>query len=262
MAEKRSPFPGMDPYLEEHWRDVHQRLCTYSCDALQPQLRPQLFARLEERLIVETDKYESRWISPDVKVVEHLPGWRDGMEKEGGVALEEPLIVRSGHEPAFEGFIQIIDPTTGGKLVTVIEFLSPSNKAQGAGKIAYRQKQDELLGAGVSLVEIDLLRDGDWVVGADRDRVPRSPYKVCVHRGWKRIEYEVYPIQLNQRLPAIRIPLREKDKDARLHLQALIEQTYINGAYEGIDYRREPLAPLEGDAVAWADALLRKAGVR
>ncbi|HBJ33170.1 MAG TPA: hypothetical protein DDZ51_00095 [Planctomycetaceae bacterium] len=27
-----SPFPGMDPYLEYHWRSVHHRLITYLGD--------------------------------------------------------------------------------------------------------------------------------------------------------------------------------------------------------------------------------------
>jgi hypothetical protein len=25
-----SPFPGMDPYLEVHWRDIHASLIIYS----------------------------------------------------------------------------------------------------------------------------------------------------------------------------------------------------------------------------------------
>jgi len=43
-----SPFPGMDPYLEEpaRWPDVHQRLITYIADALQPQVRPRYYARI------------------------------------------------------------------------------------------------------------------------------------------------------------------------------------------------------------------------
>jgi len=27
-----SPFPGMDPYLEQFWRDVHARLIIYAAD--------------------------------------------------------------------------------------------------------------------------------------------------------------------------------------------------------------------------------------
>ena len=42
-----SPFPGMDPYLEEprRWPDVHQRLITYLTDALQPAIRPRHHVR-------------------------------------------------------------------------------------------------------------------------------------------------------------------------------------------------------------------------
>ena len=32
----KSPFPGMDPFLERHWEDVHTRLIGYIADALQP----------------------------------------------------------------------------------------------------------------------------------------------------------------------------------------------------------------------------------
>ena len=34
----KSPFPGMDPYLEQSWRDVHAALIIYSRDQLQSQL--------------------------------------------------------------------------------------------------------------------------------------------------------------------------------------------------------------------------------
>ncbi len=169
MIEDRSPFPGMDPYLEPYWRDVHTRLCTYSCDALQPQIRPQLLARLEERLVIESDIDDPRSIYPDVKVVERRRTPRHGDDTEGGVAVAEPLIVRGECEPAFEGFIQIIDGTTHGKLATVIEFLSPSNKYPGENQQLYLQKHRELAEARVSLVEIDLLRGGQWTVQTRRD---------------------------------------------------------------------------------------------
>ena len=38
VAVMNSPFPGMDPYLERHWGDVHQALVTYIRDQLQPSL--------------------------------------------------------------------------------------------------------------------------------------------------------------------------------------------------------------------------------
>ena len=34
----KSPFPGMDPYLERHWRGAHHALVTYARDQLQTKL--------------------------------------------------------------------------------------------------------------------------------------------------------------------------------------------------------------------------------
>ncbi len=48
-----SPFPGMDPYLKAHWRDVHTRLMTYLCDQIQDQLPANLVARVEESVCYE-----------------------------------------------------------------------------------------------------------------------------------------------------------------------------------------------------------------
>lgn len=47
-----SPFPGMDPYLEERslWPDLHQQMINYISEALQPQLRPKYIARIGERI--------------------------------------------------------------------------------------------------------------------------------------------------------------------------------------------------------------------
>ena len=67
---------------------------------------------------------------------------------------------------------------------------------------------------------------------------------------------------LRERLPSIRIPLREKDLDVRLDLQVLIDQAYRNGRYHSINYQVAPEPPLEGADAAWADALLRQAGKR
>lgn len=42
----KSPFPGMDPWLEDHWRDVHHSFLTYARDDVQPQLPGPLSAPL------------------------------------------------------------------------------------------------------------------------------------------------------------------------------------------------------------------------
>jgi hypothetical protein len=55
-----SPFPGMDPYLEESWGDVHHRLITYAADQLQTTLPKDLRARVEERVFVESEVERTR----------------------------------------------------------------------------------------------------------------------------------------------------------------------------------------------------------
>src|SRR5207249_4748334 len=112
----------------------------------------------------------------------------------------------------------------------VIEFLSLANKTKGPGQDIYLKKQAELKQGGVSLVEVDLLRDGKRVLSLPENHIPRrwrTTYQVCVRRGWKTGVYEIYAVPLRQRLPAIRIPLRETDEDIRLDLQDLIDKAYF-----------------------------------
>jgi hypothetical protein len=71
----KSPFPGMDPYLEAHWLDVHPRLIVAASTAIQEQLGDDLVARIEERLLAEDALGPVRRIGPDVSVVEFgMPG--------------------------------------------------------------------------------------------------------------------------------------------------------------------------------------------
>ena len=91
-----SPFPGMDPYLEEHWRDVHAALIIYARDALQGVLPGSLRARVEERVLLETPVgFADHPLFPDVRVVEYRPELKRGLETrpEGSIALAEPLVV-------------------------------------------------------------------------------------------------------------------------------------------------------------------------
>jgi hypothetical protein len=168
-------------------------------------------------------------------------------------------------EPVRQGFIEIIDIKSGRRVVTVIEILNPSHKAPGPGRDLYLKKQNELRAGSVSLVEIDLLRSGNRVMCAQFELIPeghRTPYAGCVRRGWKPLEVEYYRLPLGERLPAFRIQLRETDPDARLDLQAVVDQCYELAVYDDIDYREDPDPPLTGDDARWADALLREQGRR
>lgn len=259
----KSPFPGFDPYLEQHWGDVHQRLAIYSSNLLQGILPGDLRARTEERVYVEVEGHPRRHIVPDVSVTEDPDGgnreWSDSGE--GGTSVLEPVArVVSEHER--ESFVEIREKG-GGRLVTVIEFLSPANKVRGAGRRLYRRKQDELRAAGVGLVEIDLVRTGDRVFDND---LPCSPdYDDKLMASYRKgIDFRLYAFGLRERLPVLPIPLRweEKEEDTRLDLQPLHDQAYRDGAYDDIDYSVEPEPPLPPADAEWADALLRRAGLR
>jgi hypothetical protein len=255
----------MDPYLEKHWRDVHQRLVIYGADQLQAHLPPDLRARVEERVFVDAADGPARSMYPDIRVTEHPRRGSTGPEAASATALAEPLIVHVEDEPATESFIEIVEAGSGHRVVTVVEVLSLANKLPGEGQDLYLRKQRELKEGRVSLVEIDLLRSGQHVLSIPRERIPpshRTPYRVCVRRGWRPTAFEIYRVPLRERLPVISVPLRESDADAPLDLQALIEQAYRNGRYDDLNYGTDPEPPLNADDAAWADEILRGKGLR
>lgn len=261
----KSPFPGMDPYLEEHWRDIHHSFLTYARDDLQEFLPRDLRARLEERVFVEPEDGDGRGIYPDLRVVEYPGRGGGGTALATDVAVAEPLIIHGDNEPVTEGFIEIIDVATGNRVVTVMELLNDSNKQPGPGQEQYRKKQREYLQGGTSLVEIDLLRTGRRVLAVPPLLVPlahRTMYQVCVTRGWKTRSFEVYPVSLRGPLPTIRVPLRPTDPDVPLNLQSLIDRCYHHGRYDDINYRVDLLPPLEPAEAAWVHDWLTAQGRR
>lgn len=271
----RSPFPGMDPYLERHWGDVHARLIMYMSDWLQGRLPGDLRARVEGRLVVEPRGVAARVIVPDVRVVERPRREPAAGGGGGGVAVAEPEVeveeyddevdeplVLVFDEERTEGFIEIVEAGTRDRVVTVLEVLSPANKRPGRDQDKYLQQREELLRCRINLVEIDLLRAGDRILAAPQEMLPdryRTPYRVCVRRAARPLEAEVYRAPLRRRLPRVRVPLRDRDPDVRLDLQAVVELAYKNGGYDDIDYKSEPDPPLDPEDARWADARLREA---
>ena len=259
-----SPFPGMDPYLEAHWGDVHHAIVNYARDALQQQLPSQLFARMEERVYIETPEELAVRI-PDVRVIESQTPLDQSTSTVAEVAVAEPVVLNIDADPVVEGFIEIREAGAGDRLITVIEVLSPANKKAGSGQWQYQGKQKECKQAGVSLVEIDLLRGGDWTVLAPKELLSptmRSPYRICVWSSWSPSAIEFYHAPLRQRLPAIRVPLRDTDPHVVLDIQALIDRAYKFGRYDRTDYSIDPLGTLADDDASWLDALLREQGKR
>src|SRR5690242_17243718 len=121
----KSPFPGMDPYLEARWKDAHSRMAFLASDQLAPQLPQALRARIEETFVIETDdEGRPRRVSPDTSITEIRHPATGAGSTAGGVAVAEPLVVTWEVEPSIQRSVRIVDTTRGHRLVTAIEFLS------------------------------------------------------------------------------------------------------------------------------------------
>ena len=254
-----SPFPGMDPYLEAHWRDVHTKVMTYICDQIQDQLPFDLVARVEESVSVDTED-GARLIAPDVHVVEDFEDAALGVQTES-VAVAEPLIVLE-EVPQTARHVQILDVSSGERVVTAIEVLSPTNKLTLSGREDYRRKQRDYLNAGVNLVEIDLLRGGQHVLAAALEFIPEERRRTYMMSVCTRTRTKVFGASLREPLPVIPIPLRLTDRDVSLNIQQIIDQVYDRGRYAKLNYQPDPEPPFSSDDAAWVETLLCEKGRR
>jgi hypothetical protein len=146
---------------------------------------------------------------PDVRVVEYTS--KRGLETrpDDGVAVAAPLLVETEPDPVTETFLEIIDRESGNRVVTVIEFLSPSDKSPGPNREQYLRKQREIFTSDANLVEIDLNRFGAHTLAFPLEHIKpqgRTAYMVCVRRTTRRGMAEVYPMPLWERLPSLKIP--------------------------------------------------------
>jgi hypothetical protein len=262
----KSPFPGMDPYLEAHWGDVHATLMVYARNQLNAQLPQDLQARVEEGVTVAEEDEQSRTVYPDVHVVEHADSpTGPSVAVADAPPVAAPYVVAVEDQPRTLRHIEVVDQSNGGRVVTVIEILSPANKVGSAGQLIYIRKQRQFLDAGVNLVEIDLIRAGNYVLSLPEDRLPsacRTPYLICTRRATRPNQAELYPLPLRRPLPNIPVPLRLSDKDAVLQLQPLLDECYRDGRYARLDYRVDPVPRLGESDARWADAVLREKGLR
>ncbi len=276
------PFPGMDPYLEapDMWPDFHNRLATALSTMLNAQLPAPYYARLQKRseLGIASESGVLRHIIPDVTVLrrprpETLP------TSGGGVAvLDLPRVeattgvhVRVYTDPLEHYFVEIYNSAHGHRLVTIIEIVSPSNKRPGPDRRSYETKQKDVLESNVNLIELDLLRSGRRLLPypnlvAMVDTLAPD-YLVLLNRGALRqgnwMDYTLYPVLLRETLPCIPVPLAAQDPDVLLDLQVAVNRVYREGPYvRAIDYSVPPNPPLNEADVAWADELLRTAGLR
>jgi hypothetical protein len=279
-----SPFPGMDPFLEDpgYFHPIHQALIYCFREQLQPLLPAPYYAELEDRTWIEAVKPEPRpgrakqdeQRVPDVNVLRaELPTPRE--RTEGGVAVAEqtttePVVVHVPHIEMSEWYLNVFARhDRREQIVTTIEVLSRTNKTPGeTGRDLYQRKQREILSGKTHLVEIDLLRAGAHATAVPLDalkvRVPTYDYHACVKRFDNVEDYFVYPIRLPERLPILAVPLLPGDGIVPLDLQKAFERAYDTGPYSRrVWYDSDPVpAPaLSEEHDAWVKKVLRDRGL-
>src|SRR5947209_5759723 len=159
----RSPFPGMDPFLEDpaYWSDFHYTFINYWREAIADQLPSEYEANLGERLyLVEMMDPETRTlVYPDVAVSDRAPSSSPAPASAAAVATLEPITIPLNVvEGPRETYIEILHGPERS-VVAVLELLSPTNKHE-PGRTEYLSKRNALLRQSVHLVELDLLLGG------------------------------------------------------------------------------------------------------
>lgn len=254
-----SPFPGMDPYLEDPaiWPDFHATFINYCREWINDRLPGNYDVRINERAtLIELDE-PAKTIVPDVAIVRHETREPSSVAVATAPALElEPVTLPLAlPAEARETYIEVRS-AADRSLVAVLELLSPTNKS-GSGRGEYLLKRNAILSQDVHLVELDLLLGGRRVPLGKR--LPSGDYFAFVAHSQRRFNCDVYAWSLRQPLPILPIPLKTPDPDLPINLAEVFKQTYERGRYERcLRYAEAPSAPLSEADRKWAAELVRQ----
>jgi Protein of unknown function (DUF4058) len=266
----KSPFPGMDPYIEANglWEDFHDDLIGELKRALAGVLPERYYVQTGERsyiVLAGVDNKEDHLLKPDVGVLAP-PGRETKRRAASGTAVAEQTTADEVTARAFideryrENFIEIYEEDGGQlRLVTCLEILSPSNKRSNTkGRKLYLRKRNALLLGSAHFVEIDLLRGGARMPMLDP--LPESPYYVLLCRQERAPYCRVRKAYFDRALPDLTIPLGDNDPDVVLPLQPLVDAVYERSRYaRRLDYNKPLTPPLIAEQIAWLQGRLRGA---
>jgi hypothetical protein len=220
----------MDPFLE--------------CDALWKPFHHQLIGGLYQILLPNlVDRYRARVVARQY-------------------VTEMPLFTSVVREDHVEEYIEIRN-RNDGRLVTLVDAVSIVNKSTSAGRNAYLDKRREARSAGASIVEIDLVLQGQPMLDYSRDGLPDWDYAVTVTRAAQPERYEIYTATIQKRLPKFKLPLSQDDRDTVVDLQAAFARCFDHGNFAAlIDYAQPPASIRDEDDRRWIDQLLAQSKVR
>jgi hypothetical protein len=259
MAATKSPFPGMDPFIEAFglWEDFHSHLIEEIARSLAETAPERYVVRTGERsyvVLAETGQQEARHpFKPDVT----LSHKEDALGKSTALAeapAEAAAVTMRAfiEEPFRETFVEVRSAGRVSELVAAVEVLSPSNKRKGSpGWDEYLRKRQALLLGAAHFIEIDLLRGGQRMPMIDA--WPESSYYLLLCRKSAAAVCKVWAAHALSPLPPIPVPLLPPDADLSLSLQPLVEAIYSRYRYaRSIDYANASsarLSPQEAQAL-------------
>jgi hypothetical protein len=157
-----------------------------------------------------------------------------------------------------ENFLEIHEVKTG-KLVAIVELLSPVNKLHQQGREAYERKYGYVFRSWTSLMKIDLLRAGEPmpVIGLPA----KSHYRILVSRGPQRPRAALIAFTLRQPNPAFTLPLLPGDEEPEVTLNRILHDLYRRARFDlRLDYTQSPIPPLSEADRLWAQGLIETTG--
>lgn len=254
----KTPFPGMDPYLEHPslWPDVHNRLIAALADAISPTVAPNYYVGVESRAYVikpEGDRYIGR---PDISVASPVPISTPTPTRIQTVTIDEASVleVEFPFGDEITHYYLEIRAVQTHELITIIEILSPVNKIDKRGRTDYEQKRYDVIMSRTNLIEIDLLRAGDPL---PMNKEIKSDYRLLVSRSWTRRKAQLYAFNLHVPIPDFPLPLQQEDKEPLINLNQVLHDLYGRARFDlRLDYTQPPVPPLTEKQRAWATNLL------
>jgi hypothetical protein len=220
----------MDPYLEDEglWPSFHHQLVGSLYQVLLPGLVDRYRARIQQRTYT----------------------------------TEEPLFTSIIRQERQEEFIEVRQ-RTDGRLVTLIDVASPINKGLSQGRAAYHETRRHARAQNASVVEIDLVLQGQPLLDYSREGLPEWDFAVTVTRCTQPERYEIYTSTLLKRLPRFKVPLAADDRDTVLDLQATFSRAFDQGGFGNkIDYGRDPKTTLNEVQREWVGEWLKQMRLR
>jgi hypothetical protein len=217
-----SPFPGMDPYLEDarHWPAFQHQLVLALYQALAPSLGERYRARLGTR---------------------HY-------------AIDQVLFTSIQREEHHEEYLEI-RLRSDGRLLTLLDVVSPTNRTTPRGRAEYETQRRAARGVGANLVEVDLVLQGTPLF----DEARTWDYGVAVTRAATPDRHEVCTAGLREALPRFKLPLGRNDRDLVVDLAILFHRAFEEGKFGGrLDYTQPPKTTLRDADRDWVEALLRR----